>query len=203
VRIIAGEFRHRKLLASPGLTTRPITDRVKEILFERIQHELIDRKVADVFAGTGSLGLEALSRGASSVVFIESDRRAFELLRQNVVALGVEQRALCWRTDAINSSYRPKGVDALLPFDIVFFDPPYRLAAELGPDTKMYQALSRLARDSVTSPEALLYFRAPAETELRLPSCWAPEDSLAISSMEIHVFRKTGVGEPAGPPSGP
>ena len=92
VRIIAGEFRRRKLLASPGLTTRPITDRVKETLFERIGDELVDRKVADVFAGTGSLGLEALSRGAKSVVFIESDRRAFELLEQNVATLGVQDR---------------------------------------------------------------------------------------------------------------
>jgi 16S rRNA (guanine966-N2)-methyltransferase len=202
VRIIAGEFRRRKLLASPGLTTRPITDRVKEILFERIQHELIDRKVADLFAGTGSLGLEALSRGAQSVVFIESDRRAFELLRQNVVALGVEQRALCWRTDAVRSSFRPKGVDPFLPFDVVFFDPPYRMATELGPDTPMYHALSRLARDSVTGPGALLYFRAPEGTDLRLPASWAPATSLAISSMEIHAFRKSGMGEPAEVPSG-
>jgi 16S rRNA (guanine966-N2)-methyltransferase len=191
VRIIAGEFRHRKLLASPGLTTRPITDRVKEILFERIQHELVECRVADVFAGTGSLGLEALSRGAASVVFIESDRRAFELLRQNVAALGVESRTLCWRTDAIKSSYHPKGVDPFLPFDIVFYDPPYRMATEMTPASRMHQALLRLARDTVTAPGALLYFRAPAETQLQMPACWAPVESLAISTMEIHAFRKS------------
>jgi 16S rRNA (guanine966-N2)-methyltransferase len=190
VRIIAGEFRRRKLLASPGLTTRPITDRVKETLFERIGDELVDRKVADIFAGTGSLGLEALSRGAKSVVFIESDRRAFELLEQNVAALRVEDRALCWRTDALRSSFHPKGVDPFLPFDAVFFDPPYRLAIELNPQTPMYRALSRLARDAVTAPDALLYFRAAEETQLSLPNCWTLTKSLAISSMEIHVYRK-------------
>jgi 16S rRNA (guanine966-N2)-methyltransferase len=190
VRIIAGEFRRRKLLASPGLTTRPITDRVKETLFERISEELVDRRVADIFAGTGSLGLEALSRGAKSVVFIESDRRAFELLRQNVVALGVDERVLCWRTDALRSSFHPKGVDPFLPFDVVFFDPPYRMAMELSPETPMYQALARLARHTVTAPGAFIYFRAPEGAELRLPNLWELTKKLAISSMEIHVFRK-------------
>src|SRR5580704_7280919 len=158
VRIIAGEFRRRKLLASPGLTTRPITDRVKEMLFERIGDEIAGRKIVDIFAGTGSLGLEALSRGAQSVVFIESDRRAFELLRQNVAALGVQTRSLCWRTDALRSSFHPKGVDPFLPFDVVFFDPPYRMALALAPGTPMFQALSRLARVPVTAPGARLCF---------------------------------------------
>jgi 16S rRNA (guanine966-N2)-methyltransferase len=193
VRIIAGEFRRRKLLVSPGLTTRPITDRVKETLFERIGDELVDRKIADVFSGTGSLGLEALSRGAKSVVFIESDRRAFELLQQNVAALGVEERSLCWRTDALRSSFHPKGVDPFLPFDIVFFDPPYRMAIELRPGAPLSQALSRLARDTVTARGALLYFRAPEETQLSLPECWTLTQTHTISSMEIHVYRKSGV----------
>jgi len=190
VRIIAGEFRHRRLLANPGLTTRPITDRVKEMLFERIQHLLVDRRIADVFAGTGSLGLEALSRGAKSVVFLESDRKAFELLKQNVAALGVEDRALCWRTDALKSSYRPKGVDEFLPFDVVFFDPPYRMAADLGTDSPIDRALVRLARDTVTADSALLFFRVPTQTDVECPPCWQHDTTLAISSMEIHVFRK-------------
>jgi 16S rRNA (guanine966-N2)-methyltransferase len=190
VRIIAGEFRRRKLLASPGLTTRPITDRVKETLFELMGDDLVGLKIADVFAGTGSLGLEALSRGAKSAVFIESDRRAFELLRQNVATLGVEDRTLCWRTDALRSSYRPKGVDEFVPFDVVFFDPPYRMTTQLGPEKPMYHALLRLARDTVTSPGALLYLRAPEETQPRLPDCWTVEESLAMSTMEIHIYRK-------------
>ena len=132
MRIIAGEFRRRRLLANPGLTTRPITDRVKEILFERTQDLLVDRRIADIFSGTGSLGFEALSRGAQSVVFLESDGKAFELLKQNVAALGVEDRTLCWRTDALKSSFHPKGVDAFLPYDVVFFDPPYRMVAGLA-----------------------------------------------------------------------
>ena len=78
MRIIAGEFRRRRLLVNSGLTTRPMTDRIKEIFFERIQDRLAGRRIADVFAGTGPLGLEALSRGAKSAVFFESDRKAYE-----------------------------------------------------------------------------------------------------------------------------
>jgi 16S rRNA (guanine966-N2)-methyltransferase len=202
VRIIAGEFRRRRLLANPGLTTRPITDRVKEILFERTQDLLVGRKIADIFAGTGSLGLEALSRGARSVVFLESDRKAFELLKQNVAALDVEDRTLCWRTDALKSSFRPKGVDDFLPFEIVFFDPPYRLAESLTSESPMGRALVRLARADATAPSALLFFRVPKRTQLKCPPCWEQEDALAISSMEIHVFRKahaTGDNAPATP----
>jgi 16S rRNA (guanine966-N2)-methyltransferase len=202
VRIIAGEFRHRRLLANPGLTTRPITDRVKEILFERTQDLLVDRRVADVFAGTGSLGLEALSRGARSAVFLENDRKAFELLKENVAALGVEDRTLCWRTDAIKSSFRPKGVDAFLPFEVVFFDPPYRLAERLGAETPMSKALSRLARDEVTAEEAVLLFRVPKEAAIELPPCWRHETAIVISSMEIHVFRKAGRPAENGPAIG-
>jgi 16S rRNA (guanine966-N2)-methyltransferase len=190
VRIIAGEFRRRRLLANPGLITRPITDRVKEILFERTQDLLVGRRIADIFSGTGSLGLEALSRGASSVVFLESDGKAFELLKQNVAALGVEDRALCWRTDALKSSFHPKGVDAFLPYDVVFFDPPYRMVAALAPEKPMGKALVRLAREGVTSDSALLFFRAAKHTTVECPSCWEPESTLSISSMEIHIFRK-------------
>jgi 16S rRNA (guanine966-N2)-methyltransferase len=198
VRIIAGEFRRRRLLTNPGLTTRPITDRAKEILFERIQDLIVDKRIADIFAGTGSLGLEALSRGAYSVVFLESDKRAFDLLEQNVAALGVEERTLCWRTDALNSSFRPKGVEDFLPFDVVFFDPPYRMAEKLGPESPMTKSLIRLARNTVTAESALLIFRVARQTALELPACWEHDNARTISSMEIHFFRKAPTAvEPA------
>jgi 16S rRNA (guanine966-N2)-methyltransferase len=204
VRIIAGEFRRRRLLTSPGLTTRPITDRAKEILFERIQDLIVDKRIADIFAGTGSLGLEALSRGAHSVVFLENDRRAFDLLEQNVTALGIEDRALCWRTDALKSSFRPKGVDDFLPFDVVFFDPPYRMAEKFGPESPMSKALIRLARNTVTAESALLFFRVPRQTALELPPCWEHDNARAISSMEIHLFRKASTDvEPASAAASP
>ncbi len=190
MRIVAGKFRRRKLLTNPGCTTRPVTDRVKEILFERLQQDIDGKRIADIFAGTGTLGLEALSRGARSVVFIENDRRAFELLEKNVAALGVADDVLCWRADVFRTSFRPKGVDELLPFDTVFFDPPYRMVADLRQGGLLYKSLERLARDGVTAPGALLMLRTPPEAEFALPACWLKERQYDISSMEVHLFVK-------------
>src|SRR3954465_11870306 len=93
MRIIAGEFRGRRLLPPEGLTTRPITDRVKQSLFDILTPLLPDARVYDCFAGTGSMGLECLSRGAAEAVFFEADRSAVARLRKNIAALGVEGRS--------------------------------------------------------------------------------------------------------------
>jgi 16S rRNA (guanine966-N2)-methyltransferase len=190
VRIVAGKFRRRRLLSSPGDTTRPITDRVKETLFERLTADLIDRRVADVFAGTGTLGLEALSRGAKSVVFIERDRIAFDLLQQNVATLGAADQTLCWRTDAFRTSYRPKGVSEFIPFEVVFFDPPYRMIANLKEGSLLYSSLERLARPDVTAPGALLILRTPERASFSLPSCWLEQSEFEYSTMQVHLYRK-------------
>jgi 16S rRNA (guanine966-N2)-methyltransferase len=190
VRIIAGRFRRRKLRARPGLVTRPITDRVKESLFELLGEELAGRRVADVFAGTGTLGLEALSRGAASVVFIESDRRAQDLLRENVALLDVAEQTLCWQADVLRTSYRPKGVPHLLPYDIVFFDPPFRMIDGLWAGAPLYRSLERLARADVTSPRALLLLRTPEGAAFEMPSAWQPERMLGFSGMSIHWYRR-------------
>src|SRR6185369_8545803 len=109
MQIVAGKYRHRKLESNPGETTRPITARVKVALFDRLQPDLDEARVADIFSGTGTIGLEALSRGAASVVFVESDLRAFERLKHNVAALKAESDVMCWQTDASKCSFKPKG----------------------------------------------------------------------------------------------
>src|SRR5262249_29716251 len=96
MQIVAGKSRHRKLESNPGETPRPITARVKVALFDRLQLELQEARIADIFAGTGTIGLEALSRGAASVVFVESDREAAARLRRNVAALKAEAETMCW-----------------------------------------------------------------------------------------------------------
>ncbi len=191
MRIVAGRFRRRKLLSNPGLVTRPITDRVKEILFERLTGEFEDARVADVFAGTGTLGLEALSRGAKSVVFIEADRKAHELLKENVAKLGVESETLCWRADVMRCSYRPKGVPELLPFDVIFFDPPYKLVPFIKPGDSLYKSLERLAKEEISTQEALMIFRVPEGSEFTLPAPWTIESTLDISRMSLHLVQKT------------
>lgn len=208
MRIITGRFRRRKLLTNPGMTTRPLTDRVKEILFERLTGHVDDRRVADVFAGTGTIGLEALSRGARSVVFIENDRRAFDLLKQNVAMLGVEDETLCWRADVFRCSFRPKGVPHLLPYDVIFFDPPYRMVPAVQPGSPLYRSLERLGRAGVSSNGALLVLRTPGHADFALPPCWHPDRHLELSTMEIHMYRLEQAGtaeeiEPDEPESEP
>lgn len=190
MRIVAGKFRRRKLEANPGRATRPITDRVKETLFERLQNDVEGKRVADIFAGTGTIGLEALSRGAVSSVFIESDRRAFELLQKNVDTIAEPDTTLCWRTDALRCSYRPRGVPHLVPFDTIFFDPPYRMIAELQPGAPIYKALERLARDDVSAEKAVLVLRTPKRGEFEVPPAWQFDRVLDLRSMEVHLFDK-------------
>jgi 16S rRNA (guanine(966)-N(2))-methyltransferase RsmD len=128
VRIIAGEFRSRRLLSPPeDWALRPLPDRVKESLFALLRGHCEGGVFVDAFAGTGSFGLEAISRGAARCVFIERDRRHAELLRTNINSLRAEDRAEVVVSDAL-------GPGALArcprPTTVVFLDPPYDLVSE-------------------------------------------------------------------------
>ncbi|MCA9088562.1 MAG: 16S rRNA (guanine(966)-N(2))-methyltransferase RsmD [Planctomycetaceae bacterium] len=191
MRIIAGRFRRRKLFTNPGLVTRPITDRVKETLFERIGQTVKDARVADIFSGTGTIGLESLSRGAKSVVFIEKDRKAIDLLRDNVAMLDCEKETLVWPADVRRCSFRPKGGnDHFVPFDLIFFDPPYKMVKDILPESPLWLSLRRLARDDVSSPGATLVFRSPEHATFELPERWAVDWTLTMSNMVVSVCRK-------------
>lgn len=123
MRIIAGERRGTKLEAVPGLNTRPTADRVKEGLFNIIQMEIdSDTRVLDICAGTGALGLEALSRGASSVSFIEQAPAALAVLARNVAKCRYEDKTQVFRGDALATLGMLQGQQ----FDVILFDPPYQ-----------------------------------------------------------------------------
>ena len=202
MRIITGRFKRRRLLANPGLITRPISDRVKETLFQKLCDNgcVQGRRVADVFSGTGTIGLEALSRGAISVTFFELDRVAFDLLHQNVASLGVDDESICWQTDILRTSFKPKGAKShFAPFSLVFFDPPYKMAPDLKPGTRLTFTLERLARDTVTTSDAIMVVRVPDRTPIELPPCWVIDWTITTSHMDLHVCKKaagTGGGEP-------
>src|SRR4051812_29618443 len=126
MRIVAGIHRGRKLTAPAGATTRPTADRVRQALFDMLWHApwagravIEDQAVLDAFAGTGALGLEALSRGAATAAFIEQDRAALAALRANIAACGEAARCQVVAADAL----RPPR--ALRPASLVFLDPPY------------------------------------------------------------------------------
>jgi 16S rRNA (guanine966-N2)-methyltransferase len=188
MRIIAGKYRRRKLYAAPGRITRPIPDRTKEILFERLGGSFAGERVADIFAGTGTMGLEAISRGAGSAVFIENDRIAHELLQRNVETLQIEEATLCWRTDVLRCSFRPRGRPELLPYELIFFDPPFAMIPQLRPGKMFYNSLLRLARAEICSSTARLILRSPKGAQFECPACWTPDYLHTMGSMEIHEF---------------
>lgn len=174
------------------MTTRPITDRVKESLFENIHKRVEEKRVADIFAGTGTIGLEALSRGASGVTFIENDRTALDLLKANIRSLECEAETLVWPADVLRCSYRPKGdrVGFFTPWQVVFFDPPYRMVSSIVPDQPLWTSLKRLARPEITTEDATLILRVPKRADFELPVPWKIEWSMAMSGMIIHVCEK-------------
>ena len=195
MRIVAGQYRRRKVLSPPGNTTRPVPDLLKEILFQRLEDlDLVaDRKVADLFAGTGTIGLEALSRGARSVVFVEADRRVHEILKKNVEKIGIREDYLCWKTDMLRCSFRPKNVDHLLPFDLVFCDPPFAMIPRLVDRSPLYRSLQRLARDGTTSDDAMMLLRTPTESSFTIPEIWSHQDCWTIQEMDVHLYRRQPV----------
>ena len=200
MRIIAGRLRHRTLLTNPGQTTRPIIDRAQVMLFDHIRDRLSGARVADLFCGTGTLGFEALSRGAKSVVFAERDHRAHELLARNAAHLGVSEQVLCWRVDVARSSLKPKGDRDWTPYDVVFFDPPYAAVGALQPGGDLRRCLQRLRRPDVTSERALLVVRGPKHESVELPEGWTVFKSLPVASMQILLAEKDaarGDAEPA------
>jgi len=178
---------------------------LKEVLFQRLEDlDLVaDRRVADLFAGTGTIGLEALSRGARSVVFVEADRGVHEVLKKNVARIGVVDDCLCWKTDMLRCSFRPKNVDHLLPFDLVFCDPPFAMIPRLVDRSPLFRSLQRLAREGTSSADAVLLLRTPAESTFDMPDDWTSRDRWTIQKMDVHLFARHTATLPEHAPATP
>ena len=127
VRIISGHLRRRKFSFPANEAIRPTGDRVRETLFNWLQNEVLNSNCLDLFAGSGVLGLEALSRGASKVIFIEKDRRIAKALQENLRLLNLPQGIVCHANalDWIATATATATATAMLPFNIVFLDPPF------------------------------------------------------------------------------
>jgi 16S rRNA (guanine966-N2)-methyltransferase len=191
VRIIAGEFRGRILASPPGDQTRPVTDRVKQSLFDIIAHRLPGATVYDCFAGPGSFGLESLSRGAVRVTFFESHPQTLKTLRGNIETLGVPGASSVVHTDLFSWMKR---VEASPRADVVFLDPPYRYLME-QPD-----ALVRLAedlRDRHLSSDGLVVFRHDAKDRLDLPALPVADErsygSMVVKLLSVSAGRRGAI----------
>lgn len=120
-RVIAGIAKGRRLKLVPGDSTRPIMDRVKEALFSIIGRDIIETNFLDLFAGTGSVGIEALSRGARSATFIDLDRAAIQTVHENLKITKLADKAVVRRTDALNVI---RGMPPAEPFEFIYVAPP-------------------------------------------------------------------------------
>jgi 16S rRNA (guanine966-N2)-methyltransferase len=184
MRIIAGEFRGRILLAPDTKATRPITDRAKQSLFDILAPYLGDALVYDCFAGTGSLGLESLSRGARFVTFFESDRSALKLLRENLRTLGVEDRGKIIAGDLLKWAEQAPRPAKLI--DVIYLDPPYRLARE---EPEKTAALAERLREHL-APDGIMVFRHEGSDDLELPGL-RRYDVRDYGSMRIELLTHT------------
>ncbi|WP_417317033.1 16S rRNA (guanine(966)-N(2))-methyltransferase RsmD [Emcibacter sp.] len=172
MRLIAGTYRGRRLKAPSGQHIRPTTDRMRETLFNLLQNslglEFNGLHVLDAFAGTGALGLEALSRGAVHVTFADKDRRSFTLVKENITLLKAEEQCLCIGMDAIRLP-APE-----IPYGLVFLDPPY------------HKNLLRPALDNLLSKKAL------ADGCLVVAECAHDEEPDFPDRLEELTFRTYG-----------
>lgn len=136
MRIVGGEWRGRTIKAPRGDAVRPTLDRVREAWMSIIQLSLPGARVLDLFAGSGALGIEALSRGASRAEFVDADRRSLDVVRANLATLGAEDRSTLTRADALAFA------DALPPgaYDVVFADPPYATDAAVRLATRWLES---------------------------------------------------------------
>ncbi len=183
MRIIAGEFRGRQLLGPEGDRTRPITDRAKQSLFDVLAPNIPGSRVYDCFAGTGSMGLECLSRGAAHATFFEADRSAVTRLKRNIETLGVRERSGVVTLDLFKW-FEASG-DIGERVDLIFLDPPYRFLREKS------DALVRLAQraaDRHLAPGGTVVFRHDAADRLELPAL-ERYDQRDYGGMTIELFR--------------
>lgn len=154
MRVITGSARGRKLKELEGYETRPTTDRVKEGIFNIIQFDIEGRRVLDLFAGTGQLGIEALSRGAAGAVFVEQRRDAAALVRDNLKLTGLAERGKVVCGEAL--SYVSSAQET---FDLIFIDPPY--AANLWKN-----AINAISQFDILSNHGIMICESPVEQEM-------------------------------------
>ena len=184
MRVITGTARGRRLKELSGSETRPTTDRVKEGLFSIIQFEIEGRRALDLFAGTGQLGIEALSRGASSCVFVDQRREAAKLVEENLRLTELQDRGqvVCGDALAFLAAAREK-------FDLLFLDPPYGAGL-------LEQALEAAVRFDILRGHGIIICESAADQVLpELPAPYVFHRAYRYGRIKLTVYRREGGGE--------
>jgi 16S rRNA (guanine(966)-N(2))-methyltransferase RsmD len=181
MRVITGTARGRRLGELEGRDTRPTTDRVKEGMFNIVQFDIEGRRVLDLFAGTGQLGIECLSRGAASCTFVDERRDAVKLIRENLKATDLSDRGEVIQSDA--TSYLTKTNEK---FHLVFLDPPY--------DTGLLDSvLKKLAVIDILADNAIIICESRVEKQLPvLPEPFVKSKDYRYGKIKVTLYRKEG-----------
>lgn len=180
MRVISGTARGRRLKELPGLDTRPTTDKVKEAVFNIIQFDIEGRKGLDLFGGTGQMGIEALSRRAQCVTFVDLAPAAVNIIRQNLETTGFtgSARVVCSDWRAFLSSCREK-------FDLIFLDPPYK-------KTMLENALEAIAEIDILSEHGIIICESPLDKDL--PDLAAPYEKgrdYKYGKIKVTLYHRT------------
>ena len=186
MRITGGQFRGRTLVEPPDQRVRPTSDKVRQAIFNILAHHdfetgfrLEGARVIDVFAGTGALGLEALSRGAANALFIDDSAESRALIRRNVEAMNLTGVAKIWRRDATEMG--PLGTGAGGPFELAFLDAPYRKSLT-------ERALMSLVAGGWLAPVALAVAETAADEKVEAPGGFKLLDSRSYGETAVHIF---------------
>ena len=155
MRVIAGKARSMPLETIPGDATRPTTDRIKETLFNMLQPYIPGCRFLDLFAGSGAIGIEALSRGADAAVFVEKNRRACACIRRNLAFTKLEERGKLLEAEAVQALYALQNEE---PFDIIFMDPPYASGSE-------WKVLEYLKDSRICTEDTIVIIEAALNTD--------------------------------------
>lgn len=180
MRVITGTAKGKHLKEIPGLDTRPTTDRVKEGLFNVIQFDIEGRRVLDLFAGTGQLGIECLSRGAAFCDFVDSAPTAMKIIRENVTACRLSDKA----------AFHQKDFSAFLngahgKYDLIFLDPPYASG-------NLERALEQITAIDIVSGNGIIVCESPAEHILpELPGCYEKTGEYRYGKIKVTLYRRS------------
>jgi 16S rRNA (guanine966-N2)-methyltransferase len=184
LRVTGGAFRGRTLVEPPNDRVRPTSDKVRQAIFNILAHndfgfDLEGAKIIDLFAGTGALGVEALSRGAAFVLFVDDSAESRALIRRNVEALNLTGACKIWRRDA--TQLGPMAAGAGGPFDLAFLDAPYRKGLTV-------RALASLIEGRWLAPGAAIVAETAVDEALDTPAGFRPIDTRSYGETALHIF---------------
>lgn len=191
MRIIGGEARGRTIKAPQGMATRPMRDFVREAVFSILGRSVEGARVLDLFAGSGSLGLEALSRGAKEAVFVDFGREPIKIIQENLDKLGMSVRAKIVKAEVLD--YLRKACGGESRFDLIFIDPPFRIDLKYRQDM-----LQLIAEGGFLAPSAVVIIEAPLRSEPpRSPAGmrFAERRKYGEAAVDVYVNKENNINQ--------